>query len=114
MGPRNRAQTGSAVHTAWQDLRTVTVGITRAGQVHQRTPRQRVYPTLEKSLRRTILLHQKERRQITSGTRLPTPERVDNTQSLSSPPHSPINQPRQDEEALHQVRRSLGVQQRAH
>src|SRR5712671_1407279 len=110
MGPRDRTQARSPIHPTRKDLRVIATGVTRISQVRQRTSRKRIHPTLEKPLRRPILLYQKERREVTPGTRLPTPERMDDTQPLPTSPHSPINQPRQDEETLHQVRRPMGIQ----
>src|SRR5712671_4443941 len=101
MGPRDRTQTGCAIHLARKDLRTVTIGTTGTSQICQRTPGQRIHPTLEKPLHRTILLYQKERRKTTPRTGLLTPKRMDNSQSLPTTPHPTIDQPHQDEETLH-------------
>jgi len=48
---------GCTIHPTRKDLRTVTARVTGTGQVHQRTSSKRVHPTLEKPLRRTILLY---------------------------------------------------------
>src|SRR5712672_726840 len=100
MGPRDQTQTRRTIHSPRKNLRIVTVGTTRTGQIRQRTPGQGIHPSLEEPLRRTILLYQKERRKATPGARLSTPERVDNSQSLPATPHPTINQPRSNEETL--------------
>jgi len=48
----------------------------------------------KKSLRRTILLHQKEGRKTTPCARLPTTKRMDDPQPLPLTPHPTTNQPR--------------------
>src|SRR5712672_93874 len=114
MGPRDRTQTWCTVHSTGENLRTITTGIIGTSQVRQRTPRKRIHPTLKKPLCRTILLYKEERRETKTCTRLPTPQRMDYTKPLPPAPHPSIDQPCQNEDALHQVRRSLGIQQRAH
>src|SRR5712671_499286 len=114
MGSCDRTQTRRTIYTPRKDLRVVATGVTRTPEIRQRTPRERLHPPLEKPLRRAILLHQKERRKVTTSTGLPTLKRVDNPQPLPATSHSPINQPSKDEETVHQVRRSLGLQQCAY
>src|SRR5712672_3283020 len=109
MGLCNQAQTWRTIHPTLKDLCIVTNGTARTSQIRQRTPCQRIHSTLEEPLCCTILLHQEEGWKVTPRTRLPTPERMDDTQSLPTTPHPTVDQPRQDEEALHQIRRPLGL-----
>jgi hypothetical protein len=82
LGPHNRTQTGSTSGTPWQTNPTLPSRANRTPIICKRTHRKRHNQTLQKPLQVAILLHQKERWQTLTGTRLPTCQSMDYMQCI--------------------------------
>ena len=93
MGPCYRTKKGRPQHTPREDILPHPVRTESTAGVHQGTPAERVHPPLEKSIRRPILLHQKERRETPPRPGLPSDKRMDHKKSLSTTPHPGAHQP---------------------
>src|SRR5579863_1638854 len=89
MGPCHRTKTWSTQRPTCQTNPTISTQTRRAAQVHQGTLTEEDNLPIEEPLHRILLLHQKERRKIKTGTGLSTSQQVDHSESLSITFNSP-------------------------
>ena len=74
LGPRHRTQKGRPPDATRKDLCPHPRRKEGPQEIRRRTPQKGIHSALEEPLHRPLLLHQKERRQTPTSTRLPTPQ----------------------------------------
>ena len=109
MGPRNRTEKGRTQYPSRENILTHPVRTKSPPGVHQGTPAEGIHPSLEKPIRRPLLLHQKERRETPPCPGLPSNKRVDNKKPIPATPHPRTHQPSQGRHPILQVRRPMGI-----
>ena len=109
MGPCNRTQEGRTSHTTWKNIRPHSGRTESAPRVHQRTRSKRLHTSIQESLCRPILLHQKERRTIMTSPRLQTFKQMDHMQSIPPPPHQRTHFTCPRSITIFQIRHTLGI-----
>ena len=77
----------------------------------QRTPRQKLHSSVEVPLRGPVLLHQEKGWNPSTGTGLPSAERMDSPGRLPPPRYHFPNTKSRWEMPLYEVRRPVGVPQ---
>src|SRR6266571_695341 len=101
MGPRYRTTTR---HPQVIRLQNIPHGERRrrlAQGVYQRTTGEGVHTTIKVPIRLTIFLHQEERREITTSTRLPKIKLPDRQKPIPSSPNPRINRPTSKRDTIH-------------
>src|SRR6266853_4338896 len=91
LGPRYRAQTRSTSDPHQQNHPPLPSRTGRTLQIPQRTYSPRNHPTVQKPLRRILLLHQKEKRKTQACPRLSTSKCLDDQKPLPTSSHPLLN-----------------------
>jgi len=110
MGPQDRAETWSAPNSNQLKHSPITTRNGRTRQIYQRTHHQRHHTRLQKSLRRRLLLHQKEEWEATTSTGLLTSQRMDHQKSLPLTSNPTTDRLLARVYPLHHSRHLVGVQ----
>ena len=87
MGSRDRAKSRRPSDTTWGDICSHPRRKESTANLHRGTPQKRVHHALEEPLCSPLLLHQKERRETETSTRLSTPKRTHTPEPLPTTPH---------------------------
>ena len=80
-------------------------------KVARRGTEKGVYHQIKVPLRITLLLYQKEGREVTPCSGLPKTERTNNPRHLPITPNPGFNTTNRRRLGIHQIRRTMGVQQ---
>ena len=114
MGPCHRIVSRRAPNATRKTTPTNPTRNRRGPQVRRRPSKTRNHQRVLESLCSQLLLRQEERWQTATRTRLSTPQQMDEKEQKRLSPHSPNHRQTERVYAIHQIRRTMGIQQHPH
>src|SRR6266852_1537013 len=114
MGSRNRTTAWGTSNPPGSTPPSKPKRTRRDAKVCRRTFEERNHPRVVEPLCSKFLLHQKERWEATTSPRLQAHQQVDKEEQKRFPTYPADDRSTQWMQAIHQVRRPLGIQQYPH
>ena len=114
VGPCNRPERGRALFNRLQDLSPVTKGKGGSTRLHQGKSAPEADSPIQVAVRQRLFLRTEKGWQTSASSRLSKLEQMDSAEQVPSPldprPHSQHRR----KDAVHEIRRSMGIQQYSH
>jgi hypothetical protein len=111
LGPRNQLKTQCPKLLARKSILFDANRTRSIKRISGKTTGKRIYLTVQKPIRRPLLLHQKEKQRTTTCPGLPKDKRMDSKEPIPPSPHPRTDQSSKRSKSLFKIRRTMGVQQ---